>query len=228
MALGLWIGHAVEAAEADVAVAVVGLLRGGDDDPALGGGVDEEEGAVRVDLGDDAHMSHGAPVTAAAVEDKVAHRRRVVGDASPLSPLATGRRGEVEAVVAVDKPHETGAVEALGGLARPAVGGADVARGEGDDRVGVDGLGVENFLASSLTKFFTLVSCNSAESSIVITLSSSGIKFDRAFKNVVFPLPVPPLTKIFNLDFTAFSKKIAASFVIEFISINFSRLKGLS
>jgi uncharacterized membrane protein len=48
------------------------------------------------------------------------------------------------------------------------------------------------FLVSSLTIFLAPRSCSSAESSIVIILSSSGIYCDRAFRKVVFPEPVPP------------------------------------
>ena len=52
------------------------------------------------------------------------------------------------------------------------------------------------FLVSSRTKFTLSISCNSAESSIVIIRSSLGINCDSAFKNVVFPDPVPPDTKM--------------------------------
>ena len=51
------------------------------------------------------------------------------------------------------------------------------------------------FLVSSLTIFLAPRSCSSAESSIVIILSSSGIYCDRAFGKVVFPEPVPPRNK---------------------------------
>ena len=52
------------------------------------------------------------------------------------------------------------------------------------------------FLVSILTRFSTPAICNSALSSIVIILSLEGIKFDIAFKKVVFPEPVPPQIKI--------------------------------
>ena len=52
------------------------------------------------------------------------------------------------------------------------------------------------FLASSDTRLSILLICNSAESSIVIIRSPCGMKFDKAFKNVVFPDPVPPQIKI--------------------------------
>ena len=51
-------------------------------------------------------------------------------------------------------------------------------------------------LVSRRTRFCSLFICNSAESSIVIMRSSSGIKLDSALRKVVFPEPVPPLTKI--------------------------------
>ena len=47
-----------------------------------------------------------------------------------------------------------------------------------------------------ITKFGKPCNCNSALSSIVITLSSMGIYADKTFKKVVFPLPVPPLIKM--------------------------------
>ena len=77
-------------------------------------------------------------------------------------------------------------------------------------------------LVSKLIKFFIFLSCNSAESSIVITLSSSSTKFERAFRNVVFPDPVPPLTKILYPALTKVLKKSAASFVIDFHLISLS------
>ena len=49
---------------------------------------------------------------------------------------------------------------------------------------------------SRRTRFGMLLICNSAESSIVIIRSSLGISFERAFKNVVLPDPVPPEIKI--------------------------------
>lgn len=52
------------------------------------------------------------------------------------------------------------------------------------------------FLVSSFTRFSIPLICNSAESSIVIILSSLGIKLDNAFKKVVLPDPVPPLIKM--------------------------------
>ena len=52
------------------------------------------------------------------------------------------------------------------------------------------------FLVSSRTRLSTFSICSSAVSSMVMTLSSWGMKFDRAFRKVVFPEPVPPQTKI--------------------------------
>lgn len=46
-----------------------------------------------------------------------------------------------------------------------------------------------DFLTSSLTRLLTPWICNSAESSIVITRSSLGIKLDSALRNVVLPCP---------------------------------------
>ncbi len=66
-------------------------------------------------------------------------------------------------------------------------------------------------LVSRRTRFCTLFICNSAESSIVIMRSSSGIKLDSALRKVVFPEPVPPLTKILYFARTQLSKNCAAS-----------------
>ena len=52
------------------------------------------------------------------------------------------------------------------------------------------------FLASSRTRLGICRICSSALSSIVMTRSSFGIKDDIAFRNVVFPEPVPPLMKM--------------------------------
>lgn len=71
------------------------------------------------------------------------------------------------------------------------------------------------FLASSITRFSTRSSCNSALSSIVIIRSSAGINSDRAFNTVVFPDPVPPLTKMLYPAFTTFRKNAAASSLME-------------
>ena len=52
------------------------------------------------------------------------------------------------------------------------------------------------FLASKLTRLATPSILSSALSSMVIILSSFGIYCESAFKNVVFPDPVPPLMNI--------------------------------
>ena len=62
------------------------------------------------------------------------------------------------------------------------------------------------FLVSSRTRFSMWASFNSAESSMVITRSSGGIK-------VVFPAPVPPLTKILYRAAASIFKRSAASLV---------------
>ena len=54
------------------------------------------------------------------------------------------------------------------------------------------------FLVSKLTRLGIFLICSSALSSMVITLSDSGIKFDKTFKKVVFPDPVPPHTRILH------------------------------
>ena len=66
-------------------------------------------------------------------------------------------------------------------------------------------------LASNLTRFGSPLSLNSAESSIVITLSPGEINSDKALSNVVFPEPVPPLIKILFLVTMASIKYSAAS-----------------
>ena len=83
-------------------------------------------------------------------------------------------------------------------------------------------------LASSLTRLLTPISFSSALSSIVITLSSLGIKFDKALRNVVLPEPVPPEIKILYLAFTSFSKYIAASRLMAPSSISLSIVRGSS
>jgi hypothetical protein len=50
---------------------------------------------------------------------------------------------------------------------------------------------------------------------MVMTLSSDGIKPDKTFKNVVFPLPVPPLMNMLYPAITSSFKKTAASRVID-------------
>ncbi|KHF33513.1 hypothetical protein CM49_04313 [Paenibacillus sp. P1XP2] len=64
---------------------------------------------------------------------------------------------------------------------------------------------------SSDTRFGTVTICSSAESSIVITRSSPGINWDKAFKKVVFPEPVPPLIKMLYLPATSFCRNNEAS-----------------
>ena len=67
-------GRGEDAASADVAVAVVAFVGGGDGDAAFGGGVDEMEDIVAVDGGDDADMADGfLAAVASAEEDEVAH-----------------------------------------------------------------------------------------------------------------------------------------------------------
>ena len=53
--------------------------------------------------------------------------------------------------------------------------------------------------------------CSSAESSIVISRSSEGINSDRALRNVVFPAPVPPDTKILYPAWMSFFRNAATS-----------------
>ena len=69
------------------------------------------------------------------------------------------------------------------------------------------------FLVSSRTRFSMWASFKSAESSMVITRSSGGINSERAFKKVVFPAPVPPLTKILYRAAASIFKRSAASLV---------------
>ena len=83
-------------------------------------------------------------------------------------------------------------------------------------------------LASSFTRFSTPLICISALSSIVMIRSSFGIKSDIAFKNVVFPAPVPPLTKILYFAITNFLMNCAASSVILPQSISFFIVNGSS
>lgn len=54
---------------------------------------------------------------------------------------------------------------------------------------------------------------------MVITRSSYGIKFESAFKKVVFPEPVPPLIKILYLALTNLCKTFAISVSIDETSI---------
>ena len=68
------------------------------------------------------------------------------------------------------------------------------------------------FLVSRETKFCAYFNCSSALSSIVTIRSSGGIACDSAFKNVVFPLPVPPLIKMLYRHFTNSSRKAFAFF----------------
>jgi len=56
-------------------------------------------------------------------------------------------------------------------------------------------------LVSNLTTCGCL-SCNSAESSMVTMRSLTGINRERTFNMVVFPVPVPPEIRIFNLALT--------------------------
>lgn len=78
------------------------------------------------------------------------------------------------------------------------------------------------FLVSSRTRLGLSNSCNSAESSIVINRSSLGIYWERAFRNVVFPEPVPPEMKILYPARTNIRKNSAASLVIDPIWIKSS------
>ena len=59
------------------------------------------------------------------------------------------------------------------------------------------------FLVSRLTRLGIFLICSSALSSIVITRSVCGINPERTFRNVVFPEPVPPLTRILHPAFTS-------------------------
>ena len=65
--------------------------------------------------------------------------------------------------------------------------------------------------ASSRTRFGSDCSRSSALSSIVMIRSSSGMNWERAFRNVVFPDPVPPLINILYFAFTSISRNSAAS-----------------
>ena len=49
---------------------------------------------------------------------------------------------------------------------------------------------------------------------MVMMRSPAGINPERAFRKVVFPEPVPPLTKMLYPAFTSFSRKSAASSVM--------------
>lgn len=80
------------------------------------------------------------------------------------------------------------------------------------------------FLVSIRTIFFAPKSCNSAESSIVIILSSSGIYCDKAFRNVVFPEPVPPEINMLYFAFTSSLSISETSFDTEPIAMSFSIL----
>lgn len=71
------------------------------------------------------------------------------------------------------------------------------------------------FLVSRETRFCAYFNCSSALSSIVTIRSSGGIACDSAFKNVVFPLPVPPLIKMLYRHFTNSSRKLLHSSVID-------------
>ena len=74
------------------------------------------------------------------------------------------------------------------------------------------------FLVSIRTRLGIPRICSSALSSMVISRSSAGIKPASAFRNVVLPLPVPPLIKILYLAFTSFSRKLHASSLMDPIS----------
>lgn len=84
------------------------------------------------------------------------------------------------------------------------------------------------FLVSSLTIFLAPRSCSSAESSIVIILSSSGIYCDRAFRKVVFPEPVPPEINILYLACVSICRSLATSGERASISTSLSMLIGCS
>ena len=70
------------------------------------------------------------------------------------------------------------------------------------------------FLVSIRTKLGIFWICSSALSSIVIILSSLGIKAESAFRNVVLPEPVPPLIKILYFALTSLDRNETASSVI--------------
>jgi len=78
------------------------------------------------------------------------------------------------------------------------------------------------FRTSSLTRLSIPFIFNSAESSIVTSLSSGGINSERAFKNVVFPAPVPPEIKMLYPAFTSIPKNSAVFLSIAPSSIKFS------
>ena len=84
------------------------------------------------------------------------------------------------------------------------------------------------FLVSNRTKLGLSINCSSAESSIVIIRSSLGINCDNAFKNVVFPEPVPPETKMLYPESTSTFKNSAASSVIAPNRIRSSITNGCS
>lgn len=71
-------------------------------------------------------------------------------------------------------------------------------------------------LASSRTRLGSPRICSSALSSITTTRSWTGIYPDSTFRNVVLPLPVPPLTNRLYPAFTRQMRKSAASPVIDF------------
>lgn len=84
------------------------------------------------------------------------------------------------------------------------------------------------FLVSSLTRLAIPLICSSALSSIVMILSFSGIKPDKTFRKVVFPLPVPPLIKILYPATTKSRKKSDTSVVMDPSSISLLRSMGCS
>ena len=84
------------------------------------------------------------------------------------------------------------------------------------------------FLVSSRTRFFIEFICSSAESSIVIIRSSGLINCERAFRKVVLPEPVPPLTMILYFAFTAALRKSAAYGVIAFHASSSSKVSAFS
>lgn len=63
---------------------------------------------------------------------------------------------------------------------------------------------------------------------MVMIRCSGGMNPDNTFKKVVFPLPVPPLTKMLYPAFTSVFKKSAASGDIVSIAISFCMVIGLS
>ena len=83
------------------------------------------------------------------------------------------------------------------------------------------------FLASRLTRSGRLISFNSAESSIVITLSSSGIYAESPLRNVVFPEPVPPEIIILYPATTSFLRNPATSVLNAPSSMSLSIVIGI-